>query len=88
MHPSILFLNCLHLFCTILRFPLIYLLFVDEVVVGLERTFYKVNEDMPFLTVCAMIINPSAECAIEFPFQIKFSLSSNTAGKNIQWNLQ
>ena len=58
-------------------------IFIDEVVVGLARTVYKVNEDNLFITVCAIIISPSVECAIGFPFQIQFSLSSNTAGKNI-----
>lgn len=56
---------------------------IDEVKVGLERDLYQVNEDMAFVTVCAIIIDPIEECSIEFSFEIKFSLLNNSAGMNV-----
>ena len=83
MHPSVPVLSCSSLYHPSSKLFIYLLYFIDEVIVGLARTVYKVNEDNLFITVCAIIISPSVECAIGFPFQIQFSLSSNTAGKNI-----
>ena len=49
-------------------------------VVGLERTFYQVSEDVGVVEVCAVVRNPTIVCPIAFPFNISFSTADTTAG--------
>ena len=42
-------------------------------VVGLERTFYNVSEDVGVVEVCAIVYNSSNECVIQFPFNVNIS---------------
>ena len=57
-------------------------------VVGLERTFYQVSEDVGVVEVCAVVYNPSGACPITFPFNVALSTSegavANRAG-NMEW---
>ena len=49
-------------------------------VVGLEKTFYSVSEDVGVVKVCAILYSPAINCPIAFPFDIGLSTSDNTAG--------
>ena len=57
-------------------------------VVGLERTFYQVSEDVGVVEVCAVVYSPSGACPITFPFNVVLSTSedavANRAG-NVEW---
>ena len=54
-------------------------------VVGLERTFYQVSEDVGVVEVCAIVYNPSGACPITFPFlSTSEDAVSNRAG-NVEW---
>ena len=56
--------------------------------VGLERTFYQVSEDVGVVEVCAIVYNPSGACPITFPFNVALLTSeeavANRAG-NVEW---
>ena len=56
-----------------------YHTFTSEAVVGLERTFYNVSEDVGVVEVCAIVYSPTIVCPIEFPFDVSLSTSDNTA---------
>ena len=49
-------------------------------VVGLERTFYQVAENVGVVEVCAVVRNPTIVCPISFPFTIRFLTADGTAG--------
>ena len=49
-------------------------------VVGLERTFYQVSENVGVVEVCAVVRNPTIMCPISFPFAMRFSTADGTAG--------
>jgi hypothetical protein len=51
----------------------------DAAVVGLERTFYQVSEDVGVLVVCAIVYSPnnSIPCPINFAFDVNLSTSSD-----------
>ena len=51
-----------------------------EAVVGLERTFFTVSEDVGVVELCASILEPAIECPIEFPFNVILSTTDKTAG--------
>ena len=51
-----------------------------EAVVGLERTFFTVSEDVGVLELCARIFEPAIECPIEFPVDVILSTTHRTAG--------
>ena len=51
-------------------------------VVGLERTFYQVSEDVGVVELCAVVYEPNnIDCPITFPFDVHLSTSDNSAGK-------
>ena len=51
-------------------------------VVGLERTFYRVMEDVGVVEVCAIVYRPDRgnTCPITFPFAVRLSTTDDTAG--------
>ena len=51
--------------------------------VGLERTFYQVSEDVGVVEVCAIVYEPNGNlaCPIGFSFQINLLTISGSAGK-------
>ena len=51
-----------------------------EAVVGLEKTFYQVSEDVGSVNVCAIVYSPNVTCPITFPFNLSFSAGDDTAG--------
>ena len=48
--------------------------------VGLEKTFYSVNESEGVVEVCAVMYSPSTECPIAFPFNVSLSTVDDSAG--------
>ena len=48
--------------------------------VGLEKTFYSVSEDVGVVEVCAIVYSPTIDCPIAFPFDVGLSTMDNTAG--------
>ena len=55
----------------------------SDAVVGLEKTFYSVNESEGVVEVCAAVMycnSPSTECPIAFPFNVSLSTDDDSAG--------
>ena len=50
-------------------------------VVGLERTFYQVSEDVGVVEVCVIVYSPTDECPIEFPFNVTLNTTDCSTGK-------
>ena len=50
-------------------------------VVGLERTFYQVSEDVGVVEVCAIVYSPMVVCPIEFLFGVNLIIVNGMAGK-------
>ena len=50
--------------------------------VGLEKTFFNVSEDVGTVEMCAIIYMPNGtvNCPIAFPFNVSLSTSDFTAG--------
>ena len=48
--------------------------------VGLDRTFYQVLEDVGVVEVCAIVHSPNITCPIEYTFHINLSTSNGSAG--------
>ena len=46
---------------------------ISAAVVGLERTAYRVVENVTVFEVCAVVYSPQISCPIEFPFTIALS---------------
>ena len=53
-----------------------------EAIVGLEKTFYQVTEDVGVVEVCAIVYSPNANltCPISFPFDVSLSTGDDSAG--------
>lgn len=49
-------------------------------VVGLERTFYSISEDVGVMELCIVVIFPNITCPIEFPYDVILSTIDGTAG--------
>ena len=49
-------------------------------VVGLERTIYRVSEDVGVVELCAIVFSPSSPCPISFPFSVILSTDNDSAG--------
>ena len=49
-------------------------------VVGLERTFIRVSEDVGVVELCAIVILPVSTCPIAFPFNVRLSTDDGDAG--------
>ena len=50
-------------------------------VVGLEKTFYQVSEDVGVVEVCAIVYSPAIVCPIKFPFNVTLNTTDDSAGK-------
>ena len=50
--------------------------------VGLESTFYQVNESAGSIEVCAAV-SPVSDCPVAAPFNIIFTTLNDTAGKTV-----
>ena len=50
-------------------------------VVGLEQTFFRVEEDVGLIQICVKVSFPEINCPIAFPFEILLSTADGTAGK-------
>ena len=53
--------------------------------VGLERTFYQVNESAGSVEVCASV-SPFIECPVAAPFNITFTTLNDTAGITVHYS--
>ena len=51
-----------------------------ETMVGLEKTFYNVTEDVGVVEVCAIVYSPTIDCPINFTFDISLSARDGSAG--------
>ena len=53
--------------------------------VGLEKTFYRVSEDVGVVEVCAIVYEPNGNlaCPISFPFDVSLSTEDDSAGMDI-----
>ena len=49
-------------------------------VVGLEKTFYELSEDVNMVTVCAIVYIPDIICPIQFDFNVTLSISDESTG--------
>ena len=49
-------------------------------VVGLERTFYQISEDVGVVEVCAVAYSQNITCPIEFAFNINLLTTDGSAG--------
>ena len=57
-------------------------IFTLVAVVGLEKTFYQVTEDVGVVEVCAIAYSPTIVCPIDFPFDVSLSTRNDGATKN------
>ena len=48
-------------------------------VVGLEKTFFRVSEDVGVVELCANVSFPVIDCPIKFPFEVQLSTCDGTA---------
>ena len=62
----------------------VLLLFIPVAVVGLDRTFYEVPDDVGVVTMCAIIYIPDIICPIQFAFNVTLSTSDESAGIHIK----
>ena len=42
-------------------------------VVGLQQISYEIYEDVDVVEVCAVVLSPSIDCPIQFPFNVTFT---------------
>ena len=56
-------------------------MFSTAAVVGMERKFYQVSEDVGVVEVCAIVYRPEFDCPIEFQFDINLIITNGSAGK-------
>ena len=47
---------------------------------GLEQTFFRVEENVGAIELCANISSPVTDCPISFPFDVSLSTDDGTAG--------
>ena len=52
-------------------------------IVSLERTFYQASEDVGTVEVCASVLSPVIDCPIEFPFDVRLTITNDSAGKKV-----
>ena len=50
-------------------------------VVGLEQTFFSVEEDVGLIQICVNVSFPEIDCPIAFPFEVLLSTADGTAGR-------
>ena len=64
-------------------YNLLYIITTNtEAVVGLQRTFYQVDEDVGVVEVCLSVIRPNILCPVTYPFDVLFITVADSAGKN------
>ena len=51
--------------------------------VGLERTFFRVSENVSVVELCAIVRSPIITCPITFPFDVRLSTRNGQAGNDI-----
>ena len=51
-------------------------------VVGLQPTSYQVSENAGAVMVCVAVSSPDIACPIAFPFNVKITTLSGSAGNN------
>ena len=66
--------------------------FLSVAVVGLERTFFEVSENVGVVELCAVVYQPvNIECPIAFPFDVCLTTREDTTGKRdfyvIAWTI-
>ena len=72
----------------ILQFAYNYNITTNTVaVVGLQRTFYSVDEDDGSVEVCLSVTRPSIGCPVTYPFDVLLITVADTAGKHIDFPL-
>ena len=49
-------------------------------IVGLEKTFFRVNESVGTVELCAVVFSPDISCPIKFPFEVRLFTEDGTAG--------
>ena len=49
--------------------------------VGLEQTFFRENEDVGVIELCAVVFEPDIECPIKFTFDVSLYTADGSAGK-------
>ena len=49
--------------------------------VGLEQTFFRENEDVGVIELCAVVFEPDIECPIKFSFNVQLYTADGSAGK-------
>ena len=49
--------------------------------VGLEQTFFRENEDVGVIELCAVVFEPDIECPIKFTFGVSLYTADGSAGK-------
>ena len=58
-----------------------------EAVVGLERTFYQVNEDVGEVQVCVSVPSPDISCPVTYPFTVVLATVAESAGKHVDFSV-
>ena len=58
-------------------------LFYPVAMVDLERTVYKVSEDVGAVEVCAVVSSPSIWCPVAVQFEVTLSTGDSSAGTGI-----
>ena len=56
-------------------------------VVGLEQAIYAVSEGVGYVELCAVVIEPTIVCPINFSFNVRLQTADVTAGKNSYSNI-
>ncbi|CAI8052754.1 hypothetical protein GBAR_LOCUS28872 [Geodia barretti] len=51
----------------------------DMAVVGLEQTFFRVEENVGLIQICVNVLFPGINCPIAFPFEVLLSTADGTA---------
>ena len=60
---------------------------ITVAVVGLQRTFYSVDEDDGMVEVCLSVIRPNIGCPVTYPFDVLLITVAGTAGKHIDCSI-
>ena len=58
-------------------------LLLTDAVVGFERMFYNVTEDVGMVEVCTVVHRPQLACPISFPFILSFDTRDGSARESI-----
>ena len=61
--------------------PSIFLNYHTVAVAGVEQTHYTVSEGVGYVELCAVVIEPTIVCPINFSFNVRLQTANGTAGK-------